>query len=586
MQNDETERFALSSNTGFQSELDTDGILTTVGEAAYRWTLKNDIISWGANSAKILKGFALDELGTGCGFARLIDPSMSNRRYDAVMTSDAIDKGRGVAYQIEYALCPEGRDKDARLWIEECGRWFSGEDGKPLYAQGVIRIINERHEREKRLTYLSHYDDLTGELNRPHLIALLEERMAGAKESNQPFSYMMVAIENLAVINEGYGFDIADEVIAGVARVLRSNMRSGDVMGRVSGNKLGIILPECDDEQMGLVAQRFQSAVREQPVLTSAGPVFVTLSAGGVVALRHALTVTQLLSRAHEALDVAKHKKRGLFIAYRTSLLVEQTRRQNAAIAQDVITALNERRFALAYQPIVNARNREPQFYEALLRLVKPNGTEVAAGAFVPTAEKLGLTRLIDHRVLELAVDALHDNKDVQLAINVSARTTSDPEWISLLYALMLRNRDIAARLMIEITETAAIDNIHETARFIEQIRDVGCRVAIDDFGAGHTSFRYLRELTVDIVKIDGCYIENISNSADDQLFVRTLVELAKKLGMQIVAEWVQTEADAKLLQEWGVDLLQGYLFGVPQRDGLKMQERRSSRMASHSNQV
>ena len=552
-------------------------ILTTVGEAVYNWTVATDELKWGVNASEVLKGADGGQLQTGQGFAGLIDAAMSNARYDAVIGSLATDKGHGVPYQIEYAFCPQGRAKQQRLWVEECGRWFADDDGKPATAQGVIRIINERHERDKKLNYLSHYDELTGQMNRPHLIAVLEEKMLEAKAINQPFSFVMVAIENLALVNDGYGFDVADEVIAGVARVLRSCMRFGDVMGRVSGNKLGIILSKCDDEHMSLVAQRFQSTVRDQPIITTSGPVFVNLSMGGVVALRHALTVTQLMSRAHEALDVAKHKKRGLFVAYRASLLVEQTRRQNASIAHDVISALNERRLELAFQPILNVRTREPQFYEALLRMIRPNGTEVRAGEFMPTAEKLGLTRLIDHRVLELTVDALTKNPHVHLAMNVSARTTADPEWIGLLCALMTRKRELAARLMIEITESAAIDNLDETAKFIEQVKDMGCRVAIDDFGAGHSSFRYLRKLMVDVVKIDGSYIENISTSPDDQLFVKTLASLAQKLGLQIVAEWVQSEDDAQMLASWGIDLLQGFIYGEPSRFCFENEERKNA---------
>lgn len=567
-----------SENEGAPAqEVATDKILTAVGEAVYCWTLHDDKIAWGVNAHEVLNVADIETLSSGASFARMIETEMSGARFDAVMKSKLADQGAGVPYQLQYALCPRGREQEARLWIEDCGRWFAGAGGKPAYARGVLRIINERYEREKHLTYLSHYDDLTGEANRNHLISVLEDKLAKAKETKQPFSYMLLAIEDLALINEGYGFDIADEVIAGVSRVLRSNMRAGDIMGRMSGNKLGIILMKCDDEEMALVAQRFQTAVRELPILTSAGPVFVNLSAGGVVALRHALTVQQLLTRAHEALDAAKHKKRGMFVAYRASLLVEQTRRQNAIIAQEVIAALNERRFALAFQPIINARTREPQYYEALLRMIRADGVEVSACNFIHTAEKLGLTRLIDHRVLQLSIDALKNYPDVHLAINVSARTTSDPEWTGLLHALLMRNRSMAGRLMIEITETAAIDNLAETARFVEQLKAIGCRVAIDDFGAGHTSFRYLRDLTVDLVKIDGSYIQNLCSSPDDQVFVKTLIALAKKLGIQIVAEWVQSEQDAKLLQDWGVDLLQGYLFGMPTCNYLEREKEKQS---------
>jgi EAL domain-containing protein (putative c-di-GMP-specific phosphodiesterase class I) len=181
----------------------------------------------------------------------------------------------------------------------------------------------------------------------------------------------------------------------------------------------------------------------------------------------------------------------------------------------------------------------------------------------VPVTEKLGLIRVIDQRVLELAVDAMERSPDLRLAINLSAATFADQDWLAYLAIRLHRRRDIAERLTVEITESAAIADVKAMADFVGLMKDYGVRVAIDDFGAGYTSFRVLRDLDVDSVKIDGVFVQNMSRSADDRFFVRTMIDLAKHLGLKVVAEWVQDETTARLLSEWGCDYLQGALCGM-----------------------
>jgi EAL domain-containing protein (putative c-di-GMP-specific phosphodiesterase class I) len=188
----------------------------------------------------------------------------------------------------------------------------------------------------------------------------------------------------------------------------------------------------------------------------------------------------------------------------------------------------------------------------------------VAAGEFIPAAETLGLVRLVDRRALEMAVAQLYAHKDIRLSINVSGTTAGDQSWLQSFIAYVRENREVAMRMTVELTETAALQAFEENARFVTRLRDTGCRVAIDDFGAGYTSFRNLHNLRVDMVKIDGIYVQNLSRSPDNQLFVRTLVELAKNFQLETVAEWVGSEEDAQLLASYGVDYFQGFYFGEP----------------------
>ena len=218
---------------------------------------------------------------------------------------------------------------------------------------------------------------------------------------------MLVAIDNLARINESYGFDIADEAIGAVAKRLRTKMRGGDELGRFSGNKFGIILNNCTPDDMNKAAERLVAGVRDDVVRTSAGPVAVTVTIGGVTAPRHAGNVQEILARAQETLDRAKAKRLGSFQVYRPNVEREALRRDNVRAADEIVTALNERRILLAFEPVVDTATRQPAFHECLMRIRRANGELVHASEVVPIAERLGLVRLLDHRVLELLVSEM-----------------------------------------------------------------------------------------------------------------------------------------------------------------------------------
>jgi diguanylate cyclase (GGDEF)-like protein len=542
---------------------DARNVLTAVGEVVYDWTIADDAIRWGANALDVLRIGSIDQIATGRGFARLLDPENLSSRHEAVLNSPDADGGEGVPYQAQYSLLAEGRPDSARLWIEDIGRWYADGSGKPARAHGVLRVINERYQREQRLAFLSRYDELTGYFNRSHLLATLGDAILNAKRLRGSACFMIVVVDNFRAINEAYGYDIADQVFAAVARRIKSALREGDAIGRYSGNKLGLVLINCDEADMHHAAERFHAVVRDEVINTEGGSVAVTVSIGGISLPRHARSVNEAMARVQEALELARLRGHGRFVAYTNSATRNERRRGNAALSSELVAALNERRLRLAFQPVVDARSRQPVYHEALIRLEQTNGTVVVAGDFVALAEKLGLIRLLDHRVLDLALGVLAAAPDARLSLNVSGETTSDSEWLARLGAAVAGNRDIGKRLTVEITETAVIRNLEEASHFVAMLHDLGCRIAIDDFGAGYTSFRNLRALDVDVVKIDGGFIENLPRSRDDQVFVRALIDLARNFGIETVAEWVQDEETVALLAEWGIDRLQGNLTGA-----------------------
>jgi diguanylate cyclase (GGDEF)-like protein len=541
---------------------DAAEIIGSIGETLYHWDIGSDVLAWSANIHDVLLISDIAAISTGRAYAQFLDAGNKQVRFDAAAGSDQRDEGHGVFYRIQYCIHPDP-GAEAKLWVEDCGRWFAGPDGKPAHAHGIVRVINERHERESRLSYLARHDSLTGELNRHHLTEILEKTLDDAIRFRSSCGFLLIAIDNLARVNESYGFDIADQVIAAVAKRIHSRMRGKDTLGRYSGTKFGIVLTDCTPDDMATAAERLIAGIRDEMAPTSAGPIATTVTIGGVTAPRHARSVAEVLARTQETLDIAKGKRRGSFLAYRPNIEREALRRENVRSTDEIVAALNERRIFLAYETVTAAIDRQPAFYECLMRVRRTDGSMLGASDVVPVAERLGLVRLLDHRVLELVVDELVAAPALQASVNVSPASTTDPDWWGGLGSLLRTHTGVAERLIVEITESAAIHDIDETRGFVARVKDLGCRIAIDDFGAGYTSFRNLRKLGVNIVKIDGAFVQNLMRSEDDRAFVRTLIDLANRLKLTTVAEWVQDERTAKTLEAWGCDYLQGALIGL-----------------------
>jgi diguanylate cyclase (GGDEF)-like protein len=374
---------------------------------------------------------------------------------------------------------------------------------------------------------------------------------------------MLIGIDHLARVNDAFGFDVADAVIAEVAQRIRSRLRGGDVLGRFSGNKFGLILKNCTVDDTNVAAERFLAGIRDEVVPTKSGPVSITASIGAVSLPRYARNADEAINRAQETLDSAKRRRAGSFALWRPNVERDAQRRVNIRVTDEIVTALNDRRIVAAFEPVVEARSRAPAFYECLVRMEQGDGQVLLAPDIVPVAERLGLIRMVDHRILELVVDELVASPGVHLSLNISPETTMDPDWSASIESLMRTHPGVAERLIVEITETVAIQDIDDIRGFVTRLKNFGSRIAIDDFGAGYTSFRNLRKLGVDIVKIDGAFVQNIAGSADDRAFVQTLIDLARRLGIKTVAEWVQDEEAAVMLREWGCDYIQGRLIGL-----------------------
>ena len=238
--------------------------------------------------------------------------------------------------------------------------------------------------------------------------------------------------------------------------------------------------------------------------------------------------------------------------------------RRGWAIEETLRAALGQDRLLFAFQPVVCATSGEVDYFECLLRMRDLNGGLIACGEFIAAAEETGLIGLIDRHVLNQVFAELATHPAVRLGFNVSGRTACDRPWLRSLMALLRRRPEWAGRLVVEITETAALDDLHESARFVDTLRHAGCRVALDDFGAGHTSLRHLQALAVDIIKIDGSFVRSLTDRRENRIILRHLLGLTRSFGLGTVAECVETAEETALLREEGVGYLQGYHIGRP----------------------
>lgn len=544
------------------------------GDIAYRWDILTDQVHWVGNIDEILGERGAETVHSGHSYNNRIHPEDLPTRLKAL--SDHFSQGSGGQpgpaaarsgaligdpYECEYRI---RNGQGVVIWVHDRGRAALGENGMPQAMSGSLRIITARKQNEARLERIANYDELTGHFNKTRLREELDRALSFGRRFAMPGAFMVVGIDKLAMINNAYGYEVGDAVLVAIGQRLDRFLRASDVIGRLGGDRFGVVLAQCPEEMVIHAMERILETCREQPVEIDGQSIPVSVSIGCVLFPGLMNTAFDVMTKAESALHSAKKSGRSCFNTYKASEQQSLLHRRAMDIGAQVQQAMRENRLLFTYQPIVEAKTHKVAKYECLLRMREENGEIVPAGAFIPIIEQLGMTRLMDRHVLDMAVAELIAAPETVLALNISGLTATDQSWLRALISAVKSAPQIAPRLIVEITETAALHDIEESARFVNVVRDLGCRVAIDDFGAGFTSFRHLKALTVDMVKIDGSFVRNLTNNVDNQLFIRNLMGLAETFGLETVAEFVENADDAAFLVGAGVHYLQGYYFGRP----------------------
>lgn len=547
--------------------LDLDGIArahAASATAAYCWNIADDSISWSSNAGAVLQ-CDIAALATGRKFADFLDSDNIASRYDTVMGAGRPETARdGVPFEIEYCFRPKGRHAYPGLWVEDAGRWYGTADAGPALVCGTMRVADKRRSRDQEMNFLSNSDELTGMMNRARMLKALDEAITGARAEKGACAFAILAVNNLHVINETYGYEVADEVIAAIAGRLRRVMRIGDAVARYSRAKFGIILNGCGPGELAAALERFMRAIRDSVIETPLGPIWALLSIGAVNLPASSDTARSAAACAEEALSEALHLPGDGYVVYSSSDMRTAQRLLNARCATEIVSCLREGRFKLAFQPVRDAATGEHPFHEALLRMTDTTGALVTAAHLVPVAENLGLIRLIDRAVVQMALSTLALHPAARLSLNLSATTVRDPRWNSQIIDALTGAPDLTSRLIVEVPEAAAMDDSPTCRAFLDELHKAGCQIAIDDFGAGLTSYRNLKQLPVSMIKLDGSLCRGLDGADGNSVYVRGMVELARAMGIAVVGEWVESEKDAAALAALGVSLMQGNFIGEP----------------------
>jgi diguanylate cyclase (GGDEF)-like protein len=436
---------------------------------------------------------------------------------------------------------------------------MTASDARSVHPQITAADLRDR---QSRLEDSVNYDELTGHYNRTRLREAVDRTITAGMRRPDVAAFLALGVDNMAGINKQFGRGAADTVLIEVGRRLDDCLRVSDLVGRLGGDRYGVLLPHCPDEYVPVAAEKILEAVRSSPVATERGPVDATVSIGAASFCDRGSTSYEVMTRAETALADAKRTGRNCHVHYRSSEEQRERERRGAAIGDAVQAALRQDRIILAFQPVVSATTGEVAYYECLLRLRDVDGGVLAAGDFIEEIERFGYIRLIDRYILDKALAEAEAHPGVTLGFNISALTTADRSWLRALTARLRAQPELAGRLVIEITETAALYDIEESARFVNALRRAGCRVALDDFGAGHTSLQHLQSLAVGMVKIDRSVIHDITTNGESQVFLRHLLGLAKGFGFSTIAEGVETAEEAEILKREGVGFLQGHHYG------------------------
>lgn len=421
--------------------------------------------------------------------------------------------------------------------------------------------LSLRRRQEEELRIAATTDALTGLPNRAALRERLELAVAEASEGRTS-ALLLVDVDQFRVVNDALGHGVGDQLLLGLTARLGALAPAGSFLSRTGGNELAVLWRAESAEQAAQTGERIRQELSASRHPTSAGPVDLSLS-GGIAWIDGRAPAWEVQARADAALAGAKEGGRSRLGADQDGSARVRLGSDLFERAARVRDAVREHRLVLHFQPLIQLAGGSIDYHEALVRLVDENGELESPASFLPATERFGLSSLLDRAVVEACLAELERRPGLRLFINLSGRTLADEELLD-----WLRERfaqpELAARVVFEITETAAVGELAEAQRWIHRLRETGVRFALDDFGTGFSSFSYLRALPVDFVKIDGSFVRAINEDATAFALVKAMTEVARAYGRSVVAESVEDEPTARRLVECGVDYAQGFFWGRP----------------------
>jgi diguanylate cyclase (GGDEF)-like protein/PAS domain S-box-containing protein len=470
------------------------------------------------------------------------------------------------------------------LLLSEDGKEYSVRDtaapirdrhGNLLGAVVVFKDVTQLRGMEREMIYLASHDALTGLINRREFEARLKRAIRAARAEQRHHVLLYLDLDEFKIINDTCGHLVGDEMLKQITALLRSRVRRSDTLARLGGDEFGVLLEECPLDQARQIAEEIRSAVRDFRFCWKDQIFEVGVSIGFVPISGDSGDLAQVMSAADAALYVAKDSGRNRVHEYEADDTQVAERYGEMQWIHRIQRALEERRFRLFYQLIQplgseSAANRE-LLCEVFLRMLDTDGKIIEPAAFMSAAERYHLIGDLDRWVVRTAFRSLAEaqrrevSRPVLFALNVSGQSLADEAFLAYVLEQIEESCVDSRRLCFEITETAAISKLDSAIRFISALKTKGCRFILDDFGSGLSSFAYLRDLSMDFLKIDGEFVQNMVEDRVKRAMVESIHQIGHVMGLQTIAEWVENRQTLELLKELGVDYAQGYWLCRPQ---------------------
>ena len=450
---------------------------------------------------------------------------------------------------------------------------------KPLKEEPLRAALQEAtSRRQKELESkreqerLSKTDSLTGLINKDEFLRSLGDFSSSSRKDDYPLAIFYVNVDGFSYVNNTYGHIEGDRVLQHLAAVLKQSVRPTDLVARYGGDLFAIALIGIDADFVESKAQFILNNIEQTKIKLGGREHGLTVTIGaafGATSKQPQIALAVLFENADLALLLAKEKGRNHIYVYCEE---DETHRKKLGTQfnnlETLKQALQAGRFSMHYQPIVHLQSGETHHYEALIRLRDEAGNVLPPDVFIKVAEKFGLATKIDCMVVTTCIQKLaelaREGNPAGLAINLSGKSVGNNEILALIKHEITATGVDPTKIVFEITETAAFENIERVQQFVREIKQLGCRFALDDFGVGFSSFYYIKQLDIDYLKIDGTFIRNIRESINDKVFVQAMVEISRVYGMKVIAEWVENAEIVSLLKDANVDYGQGYHFGKP----------------------
>ena len=440
------------------------------------------------------------------------------------------------------------------------------------FAVAVLELrLEERNHQlllaNKELENLALQDNLTKLPNRLFLIDYTNALFMAHRQLEGDVAFVYIDIDRFKSVNDAFGHHIGDELLVKLAQRLHHQLLASQKLIRIGGDEFLLIIENTTQAQTEEIAAALLHTVQEGFKI-SGKEINISASIGIVLYPKHGNGLQDLLINAEAAMMQSKEQGRNTYSIYNDSIDKQQSNRSQSKLINDLYRAVEEHQFVLFYQPKFTA-DYKICGVEALIRWKHPNLGLLAPSMFIEGAEQTGLIIRMGYWALEQACSQLHEWKEKgvvfsSVAVNLSAIQFEHKQLICRLEALIQKYQIAPGSLIIEITESTAMHHIETSIQTFEKLRALGIRLAIDDFGTGHSSFLYLKDLPVDELKIDREFIRNLSVGSKDEIILRSIIELAKRLGLVVTAEGVETQQQADILKSLGCQQFQGYLLGMP----------------------